>query len=222
MSSAAHVPRPMSKHAGADPARSAPQPAPQTIRAAGAACAVGIHAPAGAKRRAARKLDIIDRGKWGKSCSLKFGLIVTPVSPKGKAVVVITGSSKSVGFALASAFLVRGEIVVIRSRDRPSGRLRGAVDALGRRAGGSGLRVRGRSAVVSTPGVVERLAAYESRVVGGRVDCGINNAGQAGTRGRLVDLPAKDIVRVVGPTCSARSSAAERRRRSCATQVDTC
>jgi hypothetical protein len=94
MSSAAQVPQPMSKLMGADPARSAPQPVPQTIRAAGAACAVGIHAPAGAKRRAARRLEIIDRGKWGKSCSLKFGLIVTPVSPKGRAVVVITRGSK--------------------------------------------------------------------------------------------------------------------------------
>jgi hypothetical protein len=64
-SSAAQVPRPMSKHAGADPARSAPQPAPQTIRAAGAACAVTMQTPAGAERRAARKLPNIDRGKWG-------------------------------------------------------------------------------------------------------------------------------------------------------------
>jgi hypothetical protein len=55
----------MSKHAGADPARSAPQPAPQTIRAAGAACAVAMQTPAGAKRRAARMLPNIDRGKWG-------------------------------------------------------------------------------------------------------------------------------------------------------------
>jgi hypothetical protein len=55
----------MSKPKGADPARSAPQPAPQTIRAAGAACAVAIHTPAGAKRRVARMLPNIDRGKWG-------------------------------------------------------------------------------------------------------------------------------------------------------------
>jgi hypothetical protein len=64
-SSAAQLPRHMSKHAGADPARSAPQPAPQTIRAAGAACAVAMQTPAGAKRRAARMLPNIDRGKWG-------------------------------------------------------------------------------------------------------------------------------------------------------------
>jgi hypothetical protein len=64
-SSAAQLPRHMSKPKGADPARSAPQPAPQTIRAAGAACAVAIHTPAGAKRRVARMLPNIDRGKWG-------------------------------------------------------------------------------------------------------------------------------------------------------------
>jgi hypothetical protein len=64
-SSAAQLPRHLSKHAGADPARSAPQPAPQTIRAAGAACAVTTQSPAGAKRRAARMPPKIDRGKWG-------------------------------------------------------------------------------------------------------------------------------------------------------------
>jgi chlorophyll(ide) b reductase len=112
--------------------------------------------------------------------------------------VVITGGSKGVGFALASAFLAHGDNVVICSRDRPPGCLREAVDALDRQAGGSGLRVHGICADVSIPGDVERLAAYASRVLGGRVDCWINNAGQAGTRGGLVDLPAEDIVGVVG------------------------
>jgi hypothetical protein len=64
-SSAAQVPRPMSKHAGADPARFAPQPAPQMIRVTGAACAVAMQTPAGTERRAARMLPNIDRGKWG-------------------------------------------------------------------------------------------------------------------------------------------------------------
>jgi hypothetical protein len=64
-SSAAQLNRHMSNCTGADPALFDPQPAPQTIRAAGAACAVAMQMPAGAKRRAARKLPIIDRGKWG-------------------------------------------------------------------------------------------------------------------------------------------------------------
>jgi hypothetical protein len=63
-SSAAQLPRLLSKHTGAGPARSAPQPAPQTIRAAGAACAVTMQTPAGAERRAARRLPNIDRDKW--------------------------------------------------------------------------------------------------------------------------------------------------------------
>jgi hypothetical protein len=64
----------VSKHTGADPARSAPQPAPQTIRAAGAACAVAMQSPAGAKRRAARMLPNIDRGKWGQHiCKIRSG-----------------------------------------------------------------------------------------------------------------------------------------------------
>jgi hypothetical protein len=64
-SSAAQLHRHVSRHAGADPARFDPQPAPQTIRAAGAAWAVTMQSPAGAKRRAARKLPNIDRDKWG-------------------------------------------------------------------------------------------------------------------------------------------------------------
>jgi hypothetical protein len=65
LSAAGNLPRHMSKHAGADPARSAPQPAPQTIRAAGTACAVATQTPAGAKRCAAQMLPSIHRRKWG-------------------------------------------------------------------------------------------------------------------------------------------------------------
>jgi hypothetical protein len=70
----------MSKHAGADPARFDPQPAPQTIRAAGAACAVAMQTPAGAKRCAARMLPNIDRDKWGQHLIPNtIGLAVTCV-----------------------------------------------------------------------------------------------------------------------------------------------
>jgi hypothetical protein len=73
---------------GADPARSAPQPAPQTIRAAGAACAVAMQSPAGAKRRAARKLPNIDRDKWGQHLiPYTLGLYVTCVCPNSNPVV---------------------------------------------------------------------------------------------------------------------------------------
>jgi hypothetical protein len=64
-SSAAQLHRHMSNCTGADPALFDPQPAPQTIRAAVAACAVTMQTPAGAERRAARKLPNIYRDKWG-------------------------------------------------------------------------------------------------------------------------------------------------------------
>jgi hypothetical protein len=87
-SSAAQLPKHMSKHTVADPARSAPQPAPQTIRAAGAACAVAMQTPAGTERRAARMLPNIDRGKWGQHLiPYTLGLYVTCVSPNSSLMV---------------------------------------------------------------------------------------------------------------------------------------
>lgn len=117
--------------------------------------------------------------------------------------IVITGGSKGVGFALAVAFLSAGDNVVICSRDAIPGRLALAVEALNAHAARSArdgiplARAFGVTADVAVPADVEALAKTASELLGGRIDCWINNAAQVGTRGRIVDLAAEDIVGVV-------------------------
>jgi chlorophyll(ide) b reductase len=111
--------------------------------------------------------------------------------------VVVTGGSKGVGFALAAAFLASGDSVVICSRDSVPGGLSTAVDALNAGTGPSGGRAYGVAADVASPTDVERLAVRARVLLGGRIDCWINNAAQVGKRGNLVDLDPEDIVGVV-------------------------
>lgn len=117
--------------------------------------------------------------------------------------IVITGGSKGVGFALAAEFLSAGDNVVICSRDVIPGRLASAVEALNALAARSAQEERpsgkafGVTADVAVPADVEALASSARAFLGGRIDCWINNAGQVGSRGRIVDLAAEDIVGVV-------------------------
>lgn len=90
-----------------------------------------------------------------------------------------------------------GDNVVICSRDSPTGQLSAAVDALNKRFGSAGGRAFGVAADVARPADVEALAASAREHLGGRIDCWINNAAQVGSRGRLVDLSAEDVVGVV-------------------------
>lgn len=117
--------------------------------------------------------------------------------------IVVTGGSKGVGFALAASFLSAGDNVVICSRDVTPGRLAAAVDALNKHSVSSAKegKVPGRAfgvkCNVAVPSDVEALAVSARDSLGGRIDGWVNNAAQVGSRGRIVDLAAEDIVGVV-------------------------
>lgn len=109
--------------------------------------------------------------------------------------VVITGGSRGVGFALAADFLRAGDKVVVCSRASEGSPLEAAVSALKKLGDG---RIYHTCCDVSVPGDVEKLGDFATKSLNGKVDCWINNAGQVGTRGSLVDLPTDDVVGVVG------------------------
>lgn len=103
------------------------------------------------------------------------------------ATVVVTGSTKGIGFGLAQAFKALGDNVVISGRSQAS-----IDDALMRlaTAPGSG-SIAGQPCDSSDPEAVQALwdLAIERF---GRVDYWINNAGVAHTVHSIVDLPSAD------------------------------
>lgn len=108
--------------------------------------------------------------------------------------VVVTGGSRGIGFALAAGFLRAGDRVVVCSRGSDTAEVTAAL---------SKLRTLGSGAVfhtccdVSVPEDVERLGNFVAESLDQNIDCWINNAGQVGTRGNLIDLPADEVVGVV-------------------------
>jgi glucose 1-dehydrogenase len=105
--------------------------------------------------------------------------------------VVITGSTRGLGHAMAAAFARAGARVVVLSRT-PS-----AVDAAVAALGG-GENVMGMTCDVGDLAQVQRLAdgAVERF---GRIDVWVNNAAQTAVYGRTVDIPVEEysgIVRV--------------------------
>jgi NAD(P)-dependent dehydrogenase (short-subunit alcohol dehydrogenase family) len=101
--------------------------------------------------------------------------------------VVITGSSKGVGFALAKAFRAQGFDVVVSGSSPAT--TEEAVTALSAESGTG--RVVGQAAAVTDPA---QLQALWDRAVAefGRVDIWINNAGLAKTTVDFADLPIAD------------------------------
>lgn len=103
--------------------------------------------------------------------------------------VVITGSTKGLGLALAREFLRHGDAVVVSSRSTE--RVKAAVADLEREFPGS--RVLGQSCDVSKAEEVDALADFAQAQLGA-LDVWINNAGSAGDQNNLlIDSPAETL-----------------------------
>ncbi|MGB7875550.1 MAG: SDR family oxidoreductase [Anaerolineales bacterium] len=98
--------------------------------------------------------------------------------------IIITGSTRGIGFGLAEAFLSRGCSVTVSGRDEES--VEKAVAALRSRYEAG--RVIGKACDVTIP---EQVQALWDRSVEqfGKIDIWINNAGTSGERGLVWELP---------------------------------
>jgi NAD(P)-dependent dehydrogenase (short-subunit alcohol dehydrogenase family) len=106
--------------------------------------------------------------------------------------VVITGSSKGVGFGLAKAFAAKGwDVVISGSSDVTTS---AAVDRLVESKPQG--RVIGQACQVTDPASMQALWDKASAEFG-RVDIWVNNAGLAKTTQDFVDLPAEQIEQMV-------------------------
>ncbi len=106
--------------------------------------------------------------------------------------IVITGSTRGIGYGLAQAFLARGQAVVVSGRSQET--VDKAVAAL--QAQQPGAQVLGQPCQVSDLAQVEALwAAARARF--GRVDIWINNAGISHPPRNLWELPRETIDAVV-------------------------
>jgi NAD(P)-dependent dehydrogenase (short-subunit alcohol dehydrogenase family) len=105
-------------------------------------------------------------------------------------VVVITGSTRGIGFALAQEFLRRGCRVLV------SGRSSEAVQAARARLAAHGERAAGQACDVTDPAQVEVLWDGAVRRWG-RVDIWINNAGVGQDYLRAWELSTPEVIRIV-------------------------
>lgn len=105
-------------------------------------------------------------------------------------VVVITGSTRGIGLAVAEACASEGAYVVVSSR-KPE-----AVEQTCRAFKESGFRVSGIAADVSSPADVERLLNHAVETWG-RVDVWINNAGLSSGFRPLDELTTQEISDVI-------------------------
>jgi chlorophyll(ide) b reductase len=107
--------------------------------------------------------------------------------------VVITGSTKGIGLAMAQEFLQFGDRVVVSSRD--ANRVQAAVSQL--KAEMPGAEVYGLVADVTESPSMEALAAYGLEQMGS-IDAWINNAGTKGNhRAALADSDPEQLEMVV-------------------------
>uniref|UniRef100_A0A7S1XE29 Uncharacterized protein n=1 Tax=Compsopogon caeruleus TaxID=31354 RepID=A0A7S1XE29_9RHOD len=115
--------------------------------------------------------------------------------------VVVTGSSRGIGLALAREFLRAGDRVVICSRSDED--VRRAVEALRKELedGSTDSRrgeVYGTTCDVRDAESVAALRQFSEMVLGGRVDVWVNNAGTvAGKRRPLMELDPDDVDEVI-------------------------
>lgn len=97
--------------------------------------------------------------------------------------VVITGSTRGIGYGLASEFLKRGHDVVVSSRRQPD--VARAVDELARH---HSAKVGGTTCDVTRKADLQALWEYAISTFG-RVDYWINNAGHANARFKVHEVP---------------------------------
>ncbi|MFI5429818.1 SDR family NAD(P)-dependent oxidoreductase [Aeromicrobium sp. UC242_57] len=108
--------------------------------------------------------------------------------------IVITGSTKGLGFALARGFRAQGHHVVVTGRTDAA--VNAAVASLTETPGAG--RVLGRAVDVSDPDATTALWSFAVAELG-RVDIWINNAGVAHTTNPIVDT-TPDAVRAMVTT----------------------
>ena len=107
--------------------------------------------------------------------------------------IVITGSTKGIGKALANKFLESGDIVVISSRSNDA--VKSAIDEFGEKYGAK--NVFGIPCDVTDAQQVDSLVKFAIDKLG-KIDIWINNAGTAGDkRLPLVELETSQIKRVI-------------------------
>ena len=106
--------------------------------------------------------------------------------------IVVTGSTRGIGFGLADAFLARGCAVIV------SGRTEGAVDEAVKLLAAKHERARVTGAVCDVTRVAD-LEQLWAAAVGqhGEVDVWINNAGTCNAARSYVDLPAEEVQGVI-------------------------
>jgi NAD(P)-dependent dehydrogenase (short-subunit alcohol dehydrogenase family) len=106
--------------------------------------------------------------------------------------IVITGSTRGIGFGLADAFLQRGCSVTVSGRSEASSSQ--AADQLASRYDRS--RILGVACDVTGP---HQLTALWEAAAGhfGRVDIWVNNAGYAGEMGMVWERPAREVQSVI-------------------------
>ncbi len=101
--------------------------------------------------------------------------------------IIITGSTRGIGYGLAEAFLSRGCSVTVSGRSNET--VDKAVAGLGSRYGAE--RVFGQACDVTIPEQVQVLWDRSVKKCG-KVDIWINNAGTSGERGLVWELPANE------------------------------
>jgi len=109
--------------------------------------------------------------------------------------VLITGSTKGVGRALAQKFLEAGDSVCVSSRS--ADRVKETLSALSSVASSNGGTVRGIAADVAKPSDVAKLAQFAQTNLG-PIDIWINNAGSNGYKYTpLAESDVNDLVSIV-------------------------
>jgi len=104
--------------------------------------------------------------------------------------IVITGSTRGIGFAAAKRLLQEGHAVTICSEDEAD--VSRALEALEQ----AGLKARGRRCDISSETDVAALLDF-ARADGNDLDAWINNAGMPGVTGRTDELPTSYLRRVI-------------------------
>mmetsp|Transcript_24555 Transcript_24555/g.62175 ORF Transcript_24555/g.62175 Transcript_24555/m.62175 type:complete len:310 (-) Transcript_24555:263-1192(-) len=114
--------------------------------------------------------------------------------PAGKKIgVVITGSTRGLGYALAREFLAQGHRVVISSRTAKSVHI--AARELQKDFPNS--EIHGHECDVSKPSEVTNLVEFSAKVLGGSIDVWINNAGQVTKYSKIWELDAEHVKQVL-------------------------
>jgi len=124
----------------------------------------------------------------------RYGVVRWWRSPVAPQRVVITGSTKGIGKALAREFLRAGDEVLVTARSPHS--VRTTVAEL-RREMGPEIKVTGTDVDVGSPASVARLANAAPAALGGPVDVWINNAGYSGSFQALVEATPAQVQEVV-------------------------